>query len=202
MALQPCVASKAVKRVQIPDFLIAPGIAALGLLLLVAVALVLPKDDIAGSPGAVSTMGTARWNHTATLLPNGKVLIVGGLARVAGAMMPVSLSSTELYDPFSNSWSSSGALTVARESHTATLLPSGKVLVVGGLGNSGALSDAELYDPSSEPGRRPARWRRLVLRTPRPYCSAARYWSRAEFLIAIPLSYTILPPTPGHPRAT
>ena len=34
-------------------------------------------DDIEGSPGAVSTMGTARWKHTATLLPNGKVLIVG-----------------------------------------------------------------------------------------------------------------------------
>jgi hypothetical protein len=106
-------------------------------------------DDIEGSPGAVSTMGTARWKHTATLLPNGKVLIVGGLSRVANALMPVSLSSTEIYDPSSNSWSPSGVLAVARASHTATLLPSGKVLVVGGQGNSGTLSDAELYDPAS-----------------------------------------------------
>src|ERR1035438_1325598 len=109
--------------------------AALVVPLVIAVWLILRifNDDKAGSPGAVSTMGTARWNHTATLLPNDKVLIVGGLARVANAVMPISLSSTELYDPSSNSWSPSGALAIARESHTATLLPSGKVLVVGGV---------------------------------------------------------------------
>jgi N-acetylneuraminic acid mutarotase len=111
------------------------------------------NDDIAGSPGAVSMMGTARWNHTATLLPNGKVLIVGGLGHVANAMMPVSLSSTELYDPSSNSWSPSGALAVAREFHTATLLPTGKVLVAGGeeggTKSNHAIASTYLYDPSS-----------------------------------------------------
>jgi hypothetical protein len=118
---------------------------AVGIPLLIAVSLIVRilNPDIAESPGAVSTMGAARWNHTATLLPNGKVLVVGGLG-------PGALSSTELYDPSSNSWSPSGRLAVARASHTATLLPSGKVLVVGGQGNSGSLSDAELYDPSSE----------------------------------------------------
>jgi N-acetylneuraminic acid mutarotase len=127
--------------------------AALVVPLVIAVWLILRifNDDKAGSPGAVSTMGTARWNHTATLLPNGKVLIVGGLARVANAVMPISLSSTELYDPSSNSWSPSGALAIARESHTATLLPSGKVLVVGGVAEGhDASRTAELYDSASE----------------------------------------------------
>ena len=65
---------------------------ALSIVVLIALWLIslIFHDDIAGSPGAVSRMRTARWNHTATLLPNGKVLIVGGLARVANAMMSVS----------------------------------------------------------------------------------------------------------------
>src|SRR5258705_255831 len=56
------------------------------------------------------------------------------------------LSSAELYDPATGSWSSTGSLSTAREFHTATLLPSGKVLVAGGFNCSGSLSSAELYD--------------------------------------------------------
>ena len=64
--------------------------------------------------------------HTATLLPNGKVLVAGG-SNGGG-----SLSSAELYDPASGSWSTTGSLATARDYHTATLLPNGKVLVAGG----------------------------------------------------------------------
>ena len=59
------------------------------------------------------------------------------------------LSSAELYDPASGSWSDTGSLGTARVYHTATLLPSGKVLVAGGVDGSGVLSSAELYDPAS-----------------------------------------------------
>src|SRR5438477_12508515 len=69
---------------------------------------------------------TARYNHTATLLPNGKVLVAG-----RGG---VNRSETELYDPATGRWSNTGSLSVSRESHTATLLPSGKVLVAAGWG--------------------------------------------------------------------
>ena len=58
------------------------------------------------------------------------------------------LSSAELYDPATGSWSNTGSLGTARQSHTATLLASGKVLVAGGIdSNINTSSSAELYDP-------------------------------------------------------
>src|SRR5438552_11390781 len=88
------------------------------------------------------SLNTARSEHTATLLPNGKVLVAGGQNSFMG------LTSAELYDPASGTWSATGSLNTARYSHTATLLPNGKALVAGGR-NDNHLSSAELYDPSS-----------------------------------------------------
>ena len=73
------------------------------------------------------SLNTAREEHTGTLLPNGKILVVGG-TNDSG-----SLSSTELYDPATGNWSATGSMNAARSQHTATLLPNGKVLVAGGL---------------------------------------------------------------------
>ncbi len=58
-------------------------------------------------------------------------------------------SSAELYDPATGTWTATGSLGTARDRHTATLLPSGKVLVAGGDNGAGVLSSAELYDPAS-----------------------------------------------------
>jgi hypothetical protein len=79
------------------------------------------------------------------LLPNGKVLVEGGYD--GGSI----ISSAELYDPASGSWTFTGSLNITRDRHTATLLPNGKVLVAGGTRQiSGEiLSSAELYDPAS-----------------------------------------------------
>ena len=69
---------------------------------------------------------------------------------MAGGYNGSPLSSAELYDPATGSWSSTGSLGTAREFHTATLLPSGKVLVAGGeYSGFTASSSAELYDPAS-----------------------------------------------------
>src|SRR6266581_6329977 len=93
---------------------------------------------------------TARSRHTATLLPNGKVLVAGGNHGHAAS------SSAELYDPATGTWTATGSLGTARALHTATLLATGKVLVAGG-NNGPALSSAELYDPGLgfDPGWQP-----------------------------------------------
>src|SRR5437773_2543511 len=93
--------------------------------------------------GNTGSLDTGRYWHTATLLPNGKVLVAGGYD--GGSY----LSSAELYHPATGTWSATGSLSTGRLVHTATLLPNGKVLVAGGIGNSGDLASAELYDPAS-----------------------------------------------------
>ena len=86
-------------------------------------------------------MAAARAGHSATLLPNGKVLVVGGTA-TGGAY----LTSAELYDPASGTWTLTGTLNVSRYSSGMTFLTSGKVLIAGGY-NGTYLSSSELYDP-------------------------------------------------------
>jgi len=80
------------------------------------------------------------------LLANGKVLAVGGRSGLNSGL----LGSAELFDPATGLWTATGSLNDAREGQTATLLPSGKVLVAGGdQANSVVLATAELYDPAS-----------------------------------------------------
>ena len=88
-----------------------------------------------------------RIEHTATLLPDGKVLVAGGRNSAV-------LNSTELYDTVTRTWSRTGSLNRSRTLHTAVLLPNGKVLVTGGFTSSGPPDfgityTAELYDPVS-----------------------------------------------------
>lgn len=102
--------------------------------------------------GVASTTGAmtfARSGHTATLLRSGRVLVAGGWISQTS---PNVTSSAELYDPTSGTWTATGSLNVARTLHSAVLLPSGKVLVIGGRApdSRGSLQSAELYDPDKE----------------------------------------------------
>src|SRR5215831_18607437 len=89
----------------------------------------------------------ARWGHTATLLPNGKVLVAGG--EYYDHSTSLSLDSAELYDPATGLWTLTGSMYNMRYSHTATLLRNGQVLVVGGSNDNTVLDLAELYDPAT-----------------------------------------------------
>ncbi len=94
------------------------------------------------------SLSTARSNHTATLLNNGTVLIVGG----AGCCdtHSQSLASAELYNPATGNFSyTTGSLNTARDRHTATLLNNGMVLITSGEDNGEDLASAELYDPAT-----------------------------------------------------
>ena len=90
-------------------------------------------------------MTSKRYLHTATLLPNGKVLIAGGIDGSGYT------NTAELFDPASGTFTSlsPNTMTSARDGHTATLLPNGKVLIAGGFDGSAYLNTAELFDPAS-----------------------------------------------------
>jgi hypothetical protein len=88
-------------------------------------------------------MGSARAFHTATLLPAGHVLVVGG----TDGGRP--LASDERYDQPTNGWTTAGTLATARWLHAATLLPGSRVLVIGGLSEGDTTAGPELYDLAS-----------------------------------------------------
>ena len=95
------------------------------------------------SPGnwaPVLSMSAARHQHTATALPYGRVLVVGGFTGSWGT------GSAELYDVPNNTWTLAAEQLVRRQRHTATLLPSGQVLVTGGNTSTGTAASTELYD--------------------------------------------------------
>jgi WD40 repeat protein len=99
-------------------------------------------------------MRVRRVNHSATLLGNGKVLIAGGHAALGGTCGDGTPTATaELFDPEKKTFTPTGSMLVGRTKHTATLLPTGKVLIAGGYTWDGGTGDwsasAEVYDPTT-----------------------------------------------------
>ena len=114
-------------------------------------------DDKAGSSS--EGMAKPRGQHSATLLPDGRLLVIGGRS-------VLSYTSAEIYDPNPSQdtdvsqWSAAGDMSMDRFDHITTVLPNGLVLVTGGDKETGkkrsqstsarlSLQDAELYDPST-----------------------------------------------------
>ena len=121
-------------------------------------------DPATGTFSPTGSMGKPRGGHTATLLADGRVLITGGTTASPAASRSVVLvsyqtaetgsnvlTSAELYDPATGTFSPTGSMNTARPDHTATLLADGRVLVVGGGGEAtaGSIASAELYDPAT-----------------------------------------------------
>lgn len=126
---------------------------------------------------AAAGMSMRRWKHTATLLPDGRVIVMGGYS---GYNQPQ--SSVEIYDPAAGRWYAAQPLREARANHTATLLPDGTIVVIGGDGIAGLLASAERYDPRAAT---------LGVQRFLPWASSER-----------PTPYAYPPPFPPYPTAT
>lgn len=100
-----------------------------------------PEAERAVTPAA--SMNTARSGHTSTLLPNGQVLIAGGMDGNGNYF-----ESSEIYDPSTNRFVQARGMSAHRVGHTSTLLTNGKVLIAGGF-NGSYLQTAEVYDPET-----------------------------------------------------
>ncbi len=130
-------------------------------------------DPATNSWSRAPRMAVRRDNHTATLMPGGRVLVAGGGSRTRGFVR-----SSEVYDPSSNRWSSAGRMREPRGFHAMTLLPDRRVLALGGFNDCGALSGAELYSPAT------GRWSRTrSLRRPRAHATATAFPS-GQVLVA------------------
>ena len=103
-----------------------------------------PGSSATSSLTAGPPMQEPRSAHSATLLPDGKVLIAGGMRRNQDFYR-----SSELYDPATRKFERSGDMMMARVGQAAVLLPSGKVLIAGGWVGHGCTDSAELYDPTT-----------------------------------------------------
>ena len=104
----------------------------------------------AGSWSALPPMSQPRSGFTATVIRGGKVLIVGGVAdtTVSGS----ATSNVQIFDPSTRTYANAASLSIGRTGHTATALPDGRVVVVGGytqLGNA-SLASVEIYDPVTD----------------------------------------------------
>ena len=105
-------------------------------------------------PGADAFTATAgilmedRFGHAAALLPDGKVLVVGGKAWRIG-QADHALASAEVYDPATDAFAPTAPLKSARDRPTATTLPDSRVLVAGGTAKGSPAMMAEVYDPKT-----------------------------------------------------
>jgi N-acetylneuraminic acid mutarotase len=89
-------------------------------------------------------MNKARFGHTASVLQDGQVLVIGGAISDHDIQ---AVNSTELYDPLTGTWTVTGSINNARYWHTSSVLPTGKVLVTGGDNGANPQRSTELYDP-------------------------------------------------------
>ncbi len=106
-------------------------------------------DPASGTWSPGGPMGTPRFEHTATLLGDGRVLVVGGLGPTGEGDAVGPLASTELYDPAAEAFVGASGLSAARANHAAALLNDNAVIVSGGAGGESgdvSLASAEVFD--------------------------------------------------------
>jgi hypothetical protein len=105
-------------------------------------------DPVPGSFEPAGTLAEPRLEHSATLLPDGRVLIIGGLDPVTE---DAAVGEAEIWDPGTGSFGPAGTMAGPTAMHTSTLLPDGRVLVVGAFEADDELQPtAEVWEPTGE----------------------------------------------------
>jgi hypothetical protein len=103
-------------------------------------------DPASGRSQLTGSLGQGRGFHRATLLADGRVLLSGGFGGTATEFP--ALAASEIFDPSTGTFSTTGAMQVPRQGHSALLLADGRVLAVGGIkANRSGISETELFDP-------------------------------------------------------
>ena len=126
------------------------SLALVGLFALLLTGASSPTTTEVGRVIRAASMHERRADHTATLLPDGRVLIAGGMVENG-----VFLNSAELFDPAKGMFAATASMQSRRVGHSATLLPNGKVLIAGGLagrvfeGGPGVVATTEVFDPAT-----------------------------------------------------
>lgn len=102
-------------------------------------------DPVGDTWTLIAPMAHPRYAHTATRLLDGRVLVTGG-ANSYGFYADVIYADAQIYDPATGTWTAPIPMNAARESHTATLLSDGRVVLAGGSGHT----SAEIFDPATD----------------------------------------------------
>jgi N-acetylneuraminic acid mutarotase len=105
-------------------------------------------DPVAKSWSAGANVLEFRHDTAVSILSDGRVMVVAGA--MSEGMGVLVLQTAEIYDPSTNVWTATAGLAQARTGHSSTVMPDGKVLVVGGNTAGGTpISTVEMYDPST-----------------------------------------------------
>lgn len=108
-------------------------------------------DPASGFWTNTPTQGPQTYFHTATLIPDGRLLIIGGMNTLGGGSTTTMKSSASIYNPQNGVWSTTGSMNFNRAGHCAILLANGKVFVAGGSGSAGVQTTKsyEIFDTIS-----------------------------------------------------
>lgn len=107
-----------------------------------------PVADVQGTFGTAGELVSGRSGHVALRLPDGKVLVAGGVSA------NTRLASAELFDPASGVWTAAASMNHPRLGHAAVLLADGRAMVIGGASFNNCTDatvggSAEIFDPAS-----------------------------------------------------
>ena len=102
-----------------------------------------------GEFSSAGKLGDRRTDHRAVLLPDGRVMVIGGRGFGPGDWGPPRHETAEIHDPATGLWSGTGGMAKKRQAHTADLLEDGRVFVTGGQDQQNYHKKTELWDPAT-----------------------------------------------------